>query len=210
MELSQNHDRVACGIELGALVDQVAEGVPPTDPGHQAGCRHCQAALAELEPLWGRVRELAREEVSVPAALAAIVIRTIREQLPDDRSDRLPLEEVVPRLLEHALLLDERGTTRIADTVIAQVVAREALATPGVSAVARGGAVRAAAGGGVTVAVDGHRVSLHLSLVVTLGSVIPDVVAGVRARVVDVLERLIGLEAVAIDITVAEIREQRE
>jgi len=39
-----------------------------------------------------------------------------------------------------------------------------------------------------------------------IGCVIPDVAAAVRERVVDALRRMTGLEAVAIDITVEEVR----
>lgn len=211
MAMSPHSERLACGMELGALVDQVAEGLLPDDPDHQAGCEHCQAALAELEPLWGRVREFAREDVSVPATLAAMVMRAIREARVEDQPERLPLDDVVPRLVKHALLMDERGATRIADSVISRIVGLEALATPGVLAVDRAGALRGVGGiggraDGVSVEVDGHRVMAHLPLVLDLGCVIPDVVAAVRERVVDALRWMTGLEAAAIDITVVEVR----
>ncbi len=196
--MNRRSDRLACGTELGELVDQVAEGLPPADPDHQAGCRHCQRALAELEPLWGQVRELARDEVSVPGTLVEVVMRAVRPER--DKQAALPLEDVVPRLVSHALLLGERGATKIADSVIAHVVAREALATPGVHSLDRSGA-RA-----VAVEVDGARVSAQLRLVVDLRGAIPDVVAAVRRRVADAVNRMTGLETVAIDITIAEIR----
>ena len=37
-----------CGADLDALVAQVADDVPG-DLAHQAGCPHCQAALAQIE-----------------------------------------------------------------------------------------------------------------------------------------------------------------
>lgn len=211
MEMSSRAERLACGTELGALVDQVAEGLSPDDLGHQASCEHCQAALAELEPLWGQVRELAREEVSVPATLVAIVMRAIRDQRAEEQPERLSLDDVIPRLVEHALLRDEQGTTRIADSVIANIVGRVVLATPGVRGLDRAGVLpgvmeKGGGTGGVNVKVDGHRVSAHLGLVVDIGCVIPDVAAAVRERVVEALRRMTGLETVSIDITVEEVR----
>ena len=48
-----------CGAGLDALVAQVADGVAPRDPGQQAGCRHCQAALARLGEPWSLAGRLA-------------------------------------------------------------------------------------------------------------------------------------------------------
>ncbi len=198
MEVSRRSDRLPCGTQFGLLVDQVAENLPPADPAHQGGCGHCQAALAELEPLWAQVRELAREEVSVSATLVDTVMRAVRQQRRDEQAG-VPLDDVVPRLVNHALLLDERGTTKIADSVIARIAGREALATPGVRGLDRAG---------VTVELEGHRVSAHLRLVVDFGYVIPDVVAAVRERVADAIRSMMGLETAAIDITVAKVAEE--
>lgn len=195
MALSARRERLDCGVELGVLVDQVAESLPPVDPDHQVHCRHCRAALAELEPLWGQVRELAREEISVPATLIAVVMRAVRRR-PGEGTETLPLEDVVPRLVRHALLLDERGVLKIADSVIAQVVSRAALATPGVCSIDRPG---------LTVEVDGNLVSAQLGLVIDFGWVIPEVVAAARSRVADAVRRMTGLETIRIAITVAEI-----
>ncbi len=198
MEMSRRSDRLPCGTQFGLLVDQVAENLRAADPAHQGRCEHCQAALAELEPLWAQVRELAREEVSVPATLVQTVMRAVRQQRRDEQAG-VPLDDVVPRLVNHALLLDERGTTKIADSVIARIVGREALVTPGVRGLDRAG---------VTVELEGQRVSAQLRLVVDFGYVIPDVVAAVRERVVDAIRSMMGLETAAIDITVAKVAEE--
>jgi hypothetical protein len=69
-----------CGADLDALVVQVADGVPG-DLAHQAGCRHCQAALAQLEALWSLVGRLAAERVDAPKRIDAVVLGRIRRAI---------------------------------------------------------------------------------------------------------------------------------
>ncbi len=69
-----------CGADLDALVAQVADGVPG-DLAHQAGCPHCQAALAQLEALWALVGRLAAERVEAPARIDAVVLGRIRRAI---------------------------------------------------------------------------------------------------------------------------------
>lgn len=196
MSQAKDGTYLPCGADLGLLVDQVAETLPPGDSEHQASCEYCRAALAELEPLWGQIRQLAREDVVVPAALVATVMRVVREER-SPRAPKLALRDVIPRLIDHALLLGDRGTLKIADSVIAQVIARETLATPGVSEF-----------GAVEVVVDESQVSARLRLVIELGWSIPDVLLIVRLRAGTELQRITGLEAVAIDITVTDVQDR--
>ncbi len=206
MKLAHDGEHLPCGADLGVLVDQVAEELPPQDPEHEAGCEHCQAALAELGPLWGQVRELAREDVVVPAALLATVMRAVRVERIGNGGATLPLREVIPQLVNHALLLSDRGTLKIADSVVALIVGREALATLGVLSLDSGVASALAGGSpGVVVVVDGGRVSARVRLVVGLGWRIPDVVEAVRQRAGAAVQRMTGLETAAIDITVTDV-----
>jgi hypothetical protein len=69
-----------CGADLGALVAQVADGVPG-DLAHQAGCPHCQAALAELRELWSVVGRLAAERVEAPERIDAVVLGRIQRAI---------------------------------------------------------------------------------------------------------------------------------
>ena len=70
-----------CGAGLDALVTQVADGAAPRDPDHQAGCPHCQAALAELEELWSLAGRLARERVEAPERIDAVAMGRIRRAI---------------------------------------------------------------------------------------------------------------------------------
>jgi hypothetical protein len=69
-----------CGADLGALVAQVADGVPG-DQAHQAGCPHCQAALAQLRELWSLVGRLAAERVEAPGRIDAVALGRIRRAI---------------------------------------------------------------------------------------------------------------------------------
>ena len=69
-----------CGTELGALVTQVADGVQG-DLAHQAGCRWCQGALAELEHLWTLVADLAAERVQAPERIDAVALGRIQRAI---------------------------------------------------------------------------------------------------------------------------------
>jgi uncharacterized alkaline shock family protein YloU len=113
---------------------------------------------------------------------------------------------VIPQLVNHALLLGERGTLKIADSVVALIVGREALATPGVFSLDSGVASSLVGRSpGVVVVVDESRVSARLRLVVELGWPIPDVVDAVRRRAGAAVQIMTGLETAAIDITVTDV-----
>ena len=72
--------RLPCGGDLDALVAQVADGVPG-DLAHQAGCTHCQGALARLRELWSLVGRLARERVEAPERIDAVALGRIRRAI---------------------------------------------------------------------------------------------------------------------------------
>jgi hypothetical protein len=77
----RNLPPLPCGADLDALVAQVADGAAPRDPGHQAGCPHCQAALARLRELWSLADRLARERVEAPERIDAVVMGRIRRAI---------------------------------------------------------------------------------------------------------------------------------
>lgn len=199
--------RLPCGARLVELIDQVADGRQPADPEHQATCPHCQAALGELEELWGRVRALAREEVSAPYRLVQTVMRRIREQgsVP---ALLIPLEQVVPRLVRHALVHEERGVTRIADSVLARIaslalreISLAEVASSGARALRRGSATEC-----IEVRLGGDRALVALRLVADYGVNLPSLADLVRQTVAERIRTMTGLEAVEVDIHVVDVR----
>jgi uncharacterized alkaline shock family protein YloU len=188
--------RLACGAEVGVLVDQVADALPATDPPHQASCAHCQAALRELELLWSDVRELASQDVVAPRSLVERVISRVRGELAPSVSE-LPLEAVVPRLVRHALFRADRGTTRIADAVIARLAAKVVEQVPGAQLL---GGPR-----GTNVDVGEGAVSIALRLAVVYGASVPELTRTVRSGVIRAVEAMTGLTVDSVDVAVEEI-----
>jgi|GEM_PF-1095480 len=198
--------RLPCGTNIATLVDQIAEGVASADPAHQADCPDCQATLRELEHVWGTVRTVAREEIVPPRRLIESVFRRIRQELRA-LGQLVPLEAVIPRLVRHALLGGPRGATRIADSVVARIVAKAARDTPGVHALSvrelaapKAGAPGRLAPRGVAVDISGHSVSVEVRLVVAYGTSIPALAAEVRRRVIRRVEVLTGLETTDVQV----------
>lgn len=198
----QADERLACGTELGALIDEVADGPDPGRQAHERRCPHCQPALTDLRRVWGQVRELAEQDVNPPERLVARVIDAIRRQGPPREGTALALEDVVPRLVRHARWREARGTTRIADAVVAEIAARAARRVAGVHDLARG-----AARTGVAVEVDGRRVTVGVRLIVDYRH--PDGVSGVTVSVRDAViaevEALTGLSVAAVDVAVDDL-----
>ena len=194
--------QLPCGRPLAPLVEQVADRRPPADPEHQAGCRYCQAALAELDALWSDVGELARRRIEVPPGLVAAAMRRIdRERGRSPRPPTAPHGPRPGRPKGHAVLPSARGETRIADGIVAAVAGRAALAVPGVRSapveVRLDGAGDGDAGRG--------SVALALELTVELGPPLPELVAAVRAAVVAAVEGLTGVSVIAVDVAVADL-----
>jgi hypothetical protein len=102
-----------CGADLDALVAQVADGVPG-DLAHQAGCPHCEAALAQIEELWSLAGQLARERVEAPDRIDVVVMGRIQRAILTGKVIEL-FGGLLPRL-GWALLtyggLVERGVSR--------------------------------------------------------------------------------------------------
>lgn len=201
--------RLPCGTWLAALVDQVADNLAPANPEHQVSCSHCQETLGELEELWGRVRKLAREQVRAPYRIVQAVMRGIRAQsslpLP------VPLEVVVPQLVQHALLQQERGATRIADSVLARIVALSLREFPAVKpAVGAAESVRGRFLGGPTsgvqITVSERGVVIELRVSVEYGFHLPTLVEALQSNIVERLTQMTGLVVLEVNVLVEDVR----
>ncbi len=104
----------------------------------------------------------------------------------------------MPRLVRHALPQGPNGTTRIADGVVAKLIARLVLDLPSVRSLGQ-------AGRAIDVELTGLEVTIDLRLVLWYGRRIPDLAAQVRATVIRKVEALTGLEVRAVNIAVESV-----
>jgi uncharacterized alkaline shock family protein YloU len=110
-----------------------------------------------------------------------------------------------------------RGSTAIADTVVAKIAGMAAREIPEVYTLGGGmtrafGAVRQrvpGGGGGVTqgvkVEVGERQAAVDLDVVVEYGAAIADTAADIRTNVVNAVERMTGLEVVEVNIAVGDV-----
>ncbi len=116
-----------------------------------------------------------------------------------------------------AELSTEHGNTTIADIVVAKIVALATREIDGVYAMGTGsarmmGAVRqripgaqASAAQGVSVEVGERQAAADLDLVVEYGVSIPDVANAVRTNVINMVERICGLEVTEVNVGIDNI-----
>ncbi|MFF0888766.1 Asp23/Gls24 family envelope stress response protein [Streptomyces sp. NPDC003456] len=112
---------------------------------------------------------------------------------------------------------ETRGSTAIADTVVAKIAGMAAREIPEIYALGGGmtrafGAVRQrvpGSGGGVTqgvkVEVGERQAAVDLDVVVEYGAAIVDTSAEVRSNVINAVERMTGLEVVEVNISVDDV-----
>ncbi|MGQ7297022.1 Asp23/Gls24 family envelope stress response protein [Quadrisphaera sp. KR29] len=95
-----------------------------------------------------------------------------------------------------------RGTTAVADRVVAKVAALAVRDVPGVHALVPTGPPPTR---GVVVEVGPDRASVGVQLVADLGTSLPAVAAAVRRSVAEAVQRLTGLRVTAVDVVVADV-----
>ncbi|PWI10214.1 Asp23/Gls24 family envelope stress response protein [Streptomyces sp. NWU339] len=112
---------------------------------------------------------------------------------------------------------ENRGSTTIADTVVAKIASMAAREVPEVYNLGAGmarafGAMRERVPGGssitqgVKVEVGERQAAVDLDLVVHYGAAIADTAADVRTNVITAIERMTGLEVVEVNIAVDDVR----
>jgi uncharacterized alkaline shock family protein YloU len=193
--------KLACGADVDELLEQAADGKPGELTEHQRHCPHCQAALAEFGKLWQPVHQLAAEPVSAPAALRSVVASQVRRLVAD---------------VWYTLQLTDGGTIRIAARVVATLARDAARTVPGVR-VALGRSTHSKIADLVEKATLGHRhphaavgvlgrtAVVDLALAVGYGEQVDAVARQVQQRVITELRDLVGLQDVAVNVTVDDV-----
>ena len=199
--LESTSSQLACGADVDALLEQVADGDASRLDSHQRDCSHCQAAIAEFRLLWAPVQEYARRPVSLPGRLRASVIKQV---------DRLVHD------VWYTLHLTEHGAIRVAARVVAAAARDAASRVPGVrvalgrSTESRVAQLIAKATAGhlhphAAVGVLGRTAVVDLALAVSYGEPVHEVAHEVRRRVIAELKENIGLQSVTVNVTVDDV-----
>jgi uncharacterized alkaline shock family protein YloU len=199
LDLAQR--QAPCGADIDDLLEQVADGRAGERDEHQTRCPHCQAALIELADVWAPVRHLADQPVAAPAGILTAVLRHI-DRITED--------------VWHTLHRAELGAITVAARVVATIARQAALRVPGVR-VAFGRSSAEAAARAAEAATRQHRhpeaaagvmggtAVVDLALTVTHGQSIEHVARAVQQRVIADLCDTLGLQHVAVNITVDDV-----
>jgi uncharacterized alkaline shock family protein YloU len=190
-----------CGAEVDLLLEQVADSRAAGLEAHQRECVHCQAALRELAALWDPVTALAAAPVPAPPGLTASVMSQIR---------------VLVRDVWYTLQTTNLGTIRIAARLVAALARDTARMVPGVR-VALGRSTNSKLAGlaesatfqhrhpHAAVGVLGRTAVVDLAVAVTYGTPVHEVAREVQQHVIATLRDHIGLQAVAVNVTVDDV-----
>ncbi|MGN6168294.1 MAG: Asp23/Gls24 family envelope stress response protein [Solirubrobacteraceae bacterium] len=192
--------RLPCGTPLEVLVEQVLDGAPNARSGHQASCPHCRGMLGDLADVEERLRELAAEDVEVPAGLVPSVMRAVGEHAAAAR-EALMTPPGMLRPIRPILLSEGRGATWVADRIVARVAQRVAEAIPGVHLLPRAR--------GVTVSVGERGVIIAVGMIVEYDRAVAGVTDAVRVAVIDAVETEVGLPVFAVNVHVRGVHSNR-
>ena len=190
-----------CGADVDALLEQVADGHASDRDAHQRDCVHCQAAIAEFAALWAPVAEAAASPVPAPPGLTAAVMSQIR---------------VLVRDVWYTLQTTDLGFIRIAARIVAALARDSARMVPSVQ-VAFGrsthGKIAAITEQATfahhhphaAVGVLGRTAVVDLAVAVTYGDPVHEVARDIQQHVIATLRDQIGLQTVAVNVTIDDI-----
>jgi uncharacterized alkaline shock family protein YloU len=192
---------LACGADVDELIEQAAYGRAGQLTDHQRGCLHCQAALREFSRVWEPVRDLAAEQVSLPAAVRTAVSRQIRKLTAD---------------AWYTLDLADGGAIRIAARVVAMIARDAARQVPG-ARVVFGRSTRPRTAGQAEAATLGHRhpneavgvmgrtAAVDLAVTAQYGQELDAVGRGVQQQAIAALRDKAGLRDVLVNVTIDDV-----
>jgi hypothetical protein len=176
-------ERLPCEVELAALLAQVADSLPASDPGHQESCPYCQAALRRLRSEWADLQELTHKPVAVPEGLTSRIMRHVRT--------------LAGQAADSVLLGSAHGETRVSHVAVARAIQRLAASVPGV--------IFASARVLAQPTSQPRRVGTTIRLVVTFGPTLHSIADDIRVVLHRYVPNLTGTEIVRIDIMVMDI-----
>ncbi len=190
-----------CGADVDPLLEQVADGHAADRDAHQRDCVHCRAAIAEFAALWAPVAVAAASPVPAPPGLTAAVMSQIR---------------VLVRDVWYTLQTNDLGFIRIAARIVAALARDSAHTVPSVQ-VAFGRSTHSKIAAlteqatfahhhpHAAVGVLGRTAVVDLAVAVTYGDPVHEVARDIQQRVIATLRHQIGLQTVAVNVTVDDI-----
>ena len=177
-------DRLVCGRGIDGVIEQVARGDGDQRDAHQAGCVHCQAALAEYRRLWAPLAELAAETVRAPEGRIDRLLRKLRGAL--DRPD-------------YAIVPGPDGVLRIAARVVVLTARVSAQGVPGVRVALSRQNPQVVAG------VAGSLTAIEITVAATYGHDLNALGDQVRTAVATAIWELTGLTAIEITVVIDDV-----
>ena len=190
-----------CGADVDEVLEQVADGHAADLDSHQRDCVHCQAALAEFAALWAPVAETAASPVPAPPGLTAAVMSQIRVLVHD---------------VWYTLQTTDLGTIRIAARIVGALARDAARMVPGVR-VALGRSTHSKLAQLAEQATLGHRhphaavgvlgrtAVVDLAVAVSYGDPVHEVARDIQRHVIATLRDDVGLQTVAVNVTVDDV-----
>jgi uncharacterized alkaline shock family protein YloU len=202
------NERLPCGADMDALVEQVADGDERLRSPHQEICVHCQTALEELARAWAPVSALAGSEAALPERVVHRIMRRIWRAAAAGW---------------HTVAVTARGKTTISDWVVGLIsegAAREVEAVHliGGSLARVAQALRSRRPGspppphsprGLAAEIGPQQATVEIALTAVYGPGLLDVAEAVRRTVAERVEQMTGLEVVEVDVTVVDLHVER-
>ena len=188
-------DRLPCGADIDALLEQVSAGRGDQRDAHQAGCPHCTAALSEYDRLWAPVRRTAHTEVRAPDSVLADALRRLRNVTSDP---------------DHGSIVGPEGITRISGRVVVVVARETAQEIDGVRVALTSltsGAATASSDEGVRVVagIAGRSTAVEVSLAADFRADLVALGERVRTTVAARVRDLTGLDPVAVTVHIDDV-----
>lgn len=166
-----------CGRDLLSLAEQVSEGLPPTEPEHQARCPFCQEAITRLRVAFDALHDLAGQTVRAPRGLSSRVL----DQLRRERGTVV-------------IATGEGGSDSVSEVIVGQIARHAALGMDAVLHVSV-----------VTDALQDGGLELDVHVTAALGPSLPALVDRLREQVVAHVWALSGARVTRIDVTVDDV-----
>lgn len=195
----------------------VVSGVPaqPTDSPAPEAAQAEQSTVDQYKEKAAEVAAEVKENVGEALETAGEAISETAGKVAEATKEAA--SSVVSRIRNNASLPAERGKTTIANEVVEKIAGIAAREVPGVYDLG-GDAARLfssvrerlhlgeeSAAQGVSVRLEGKTAEIEVVIVIEFGFVVYSVTEKVREKVISSVENLLGLEVIAVDVTVDDV-----